>query len=166
MQVVGAVLPQLLVLLQGFIKRPHERLAAVGVEALGRLLTDAGPVLRRDDWELVLAMLSDVVADTLPNVYRLVESPAGAEDGKADRVADGAETADSARSREARTQEVEVSPPRKKNGRITQKQGNLVNLLKIPKMNQGRCSSATTGSSCSPCSAMSWATRCPTYTAW
>lgn len=103
-QVVGDVLPQILTLLCGFAKRPHERLAAVGVEALGRLLRDAGPLLKPQDWDLVLASLKEAVGDTLPDVYSLVGPPSaplpeeqpeqqGADPGEGERArfADGAQ---------------------------------------------------------------------------
>jgi brefeldin A-inhibited guanine nucleotide-exchange protein len=84
-QVVGrALLPRLLALLTGFMRRPHARLAAVGLDAFMRLMADCGPLFAAPEWDVVLGELADAVGDTLPDVYSLV--------GPADAAADSSTT--------------------------------------------------------------------------
>jgi hypothetical protein len=72
-QVVGrSLLPRLFALLTGFVRRPHARLAAVGVEALVRLVNDCGALFAAAEWDVVLTALAEAVGDTLPDVYSLV----------------------------------------------------------------------------------------------
>ena len=75
-QVVGrSLLPRLMSLLTGFVRRPHTRLAAVGVEAMVRLVNDCGALFAAAQWDVVLLALAQAVGHTLPDVYSLVRKP-------------------------------------------------------------------------------------------
>jgi hypothetical protein len=69
--VVDPLLPRILQLLTGFIKRPHQSLAAIGVAAFVRLLSSAGALFSPADWDAVLAALRDAGSSTLPDLDAL-----------------------------------------------------------------------------------------------
>lgn len=69
--VVDPLLPRILQLLTGFIKRPHQSLAAIGVAAFVRLLSSAGALFSPADWDAVLAALRDAGGSTLPDLDAL-----------------------------------------------------------------------------------------------
>ncbi|GBG70987.1 hypothetical protein CBR_g8287 [Chara braunii] len=70
--VVSPLLGRILGLLTGFIKRPHQSLAAIGVAAFVRLMSNAGELFSDEKWHEVLLVLQDAVHSTLPNVARIV----------------------------------------------------------------------------------------------
>lgn len=64
--VVQDLLPRILELLQGFVRRPHHSLAAVGVAGLVRLIINAGISFSEATWSEVLMGVGAMAADTLP----------------------------------------------------------------------------------------------------
>jgi brefeldin A-inhibited guanine nucleotide-exchange protein len=70
---VPSLLDRTLALLAGFVRRPHQALAAVGVAALARLAVAAGPGMDEATWAQVMAALTAAAADTLPQVGDLMQ---------------------------------------------------------------------------------------------
>lgn len=70
--VVSPLLGRILSLLTGFIKRPHQSLAAIGVAAFVRLMSNAGNLFSDEKWEEVLKGLHDAAVETLPDLEKLV----------------------------------------------------------------------------------------------
>ncbi|KAG6550387.1 hypothetical protein Mapa_008350 [Marchantia paleacea] len=70
--VVNPLLDRILSLLTGFIKRPHQSLAAIGVAAFVRLMTNAGNLFSDDKWQEVLESLFEAATETLPDMLKLV----------------------------------------------------------------------------------------------
>lgn len=70
--VVQDLLPRILDLLQGFVRRPHHSLAAVGVAGLVRLIINAGISFSEATWSEVLMGVGGMAADTLPALGELV----------------------------------------------------------------------------------------------
>jgi len=70
--VVHPILGRLLSLLGGFIGRTHQSLAAVGVAALVRLISDTGPLMSSQHWVLTMQLLRSSATDTMPQVADLV----------------------------------------------------------------------------------------------
>eukprot|EP00951_Prasinocladus_malaysianus_P014428 scaffold109729_cov40-Prasinocladus_malaysianus.AAC.2 len=62
------MLTRLLELLAGFITRTHQSLAAVGVAALVRLISDAGPVMADKDWTQTMQILRNSAMNSMPQV--------------------------------------------------------------------------------------------------
>ncbi|KAJ7513781.1 hypothetical protein O6H91_23G014100 [Diphasiastrum complanatum] len=72
--VVSPSLGRILSLLMGFLKRPHESLAAIGVAAFVRLMSNAGHLFSDNNWQQVLSALKEAAAETRPDIIKLVES--------------------------------------------------------------------------------------------
>lgn len=70
--VVNPLLGRVLSLLTGFIKRPHQSLAAIGVAAFVRLMSNAGTLFSDEKWEEVLKGLHEAALETLPDLAHLV----------------------------------------------------------------------------------------------
>eukprot|EP00850_Spirogloea_muscicola_P003472 SM000014S00260 [mRNA] locus=s14:364320:373142:+ [translate_table: standard] len=80
--VVAPLLGRILSLLTGFIKRSHQSLAAIGVAAFVRLMSNAGELFSEDKWQEVLLALQDSAEATLPDMTKLAKSIAADEDGE------------------------------------------------------------------------------------
>eukprot|EP00850_Spirogloea_muscicola_P010395 SM000061S19222 [mRNA] locus=s61:207593:216818:+ [translate_table: standard] len=80
--VVAPLLERILSLLTGFIKRSHQSLAAIGVAAFVRLMSNAGELFSEDKWQEVLLALQDSAEATLPDMTKLAQSIAADEDGE------------------------------------------------------------------------------------
>lgn len=72
--VVSPLLGRILSLLTGFIKRPHQSLAAIGVAAFVRLMSNAGNLLSDEKWLEVLTAFHEAAFETLPDLEDLVAS--------------------------------------------------------------------------------------------
>lgn len=72
--VVSPLLGKILSLLTGFIKRPHQSLAAIGVAAFVRLMSNAGDLFSDDKWKEVLDALRDGANSTLPDLVGVVRA--------------------------------------------------------------------------------------------
>lgn len=70
--VVNTLLSRVLSLLTTFIKRPHQSLAAIGVAAFVRLMTNAGNLFSDEKWQEVLLALQETAVETLPDLAKLV----------------------------------------------------------------------------------------------
>ncbi|CAM6091423.1 unnamed protein product [Calypogeia fissa] len=70
--VVNTLLSRVLSLLTTFIKRPHQSLAAIGVAAFVRLMTNAGNLFSDDKWQEVFQSLQETATETLPDLEKLV----------------------------------------------------------------------------------------------
>ncbi|XP_024380354.1 brefeldin A-inhibited guanine nucleotide-exchange protein 3 [Physcomitrium patens] len=70
--VVNPLLAKVLSLLTGFIKRPHQSLAAIGVAAFVRLMRNCGTLFSDEKWEEVLKSLHEAAVETLPDLAHLV----------------------------------------------------------------------------------------------
>jgi brefeldin A-inhibited guanine nucleotide-exchange protein len=70
--VVNPLLGRILSLLTGFIKRPHQSLAAIGVAAFVRLMSNGGMLFSDEKWEEVLKGLHEAALETLPDLAHLV----------------------------------------------------------------------------------------------
>lgn len=81
--VVSPLLGRILSLLTGFIKRPHQSLAAIGVAAFVRLMSNAGTLFSDEKWEEVLTSLHEAAVETLPDLVKLVT---GAQEEQASRL--------------------------------------------------------------------------------
>lgn len=67
------VFPQLISLLVGFVRRPHERLAAIGMHSYLSLLQQSSSQFDEKEWRMVLTSLQEAAADTLPDIAILTE---------------------------------------------------------------------------------------------
>lgn len=72
--VVNPLVGKILHLLTGFIKRSHQSLAAIGVAAFVRLISNAGTLFSEDKWTEVLSALKEAALETLPDLVKVVES--------------------------------------------------------------------------------------------
>ncbi|KAI5079490.1 hypothetical protein GOP47_0004969 [Adiantum capillus-veneris] len=72
--VVNPLVGKILHLLTGFIKRSHQSLAAIGVAAFVRLISNAGALFSDEKWLEVLSALKEAAIETLPDVKKVVES--------------------------------------------------------------------------------------------
>lgn len=72
--VVNPLVGKILHLLTGFIKRSHQSLAAIGVAAFVRLISNAGKLFSDEKWAEVLLALKEAAQETLPDVVKVVES--------------------------------------------------------------------------------------------
>eukprot|EP00250_Pteridium_aquilinum_P020997 c25007_g1_i1 orf=351-5705(+) len=72
--VVNPLVGKILHLLTGFIKRSHQSLAAIGVAAFVRLISNAGNLFSDEKWLEVLSALKEAALETLPDVIKVVES--------------------------------------------------------------------------------------------
>ncbi|MCO5607712.1 hypothetical protein L7F22_061911 [Adiantum nelumboides] len=72
--VVNPLVGKILHLLTGFIKRSHQSLAAIGVAAFVRLISNAGGLFSDEKWLEVLSALKEAAIETLPDVKKVVES--------------------------------------------------------------------------------------------
>eukprot|EP00897_Mesotaenium_endlicherianum_P001745 jgi/Mesen1/1599/ME000134S00728 len=72
--VVNPLLGRILALLTGFIKRPHQSLAAIGVAAFVRLMSNAGDLFSQERWDEVLVALQDAAMSTLPDMLAVVKA--------------------------------------------------------------------------------------------
>lgn len=72
--VVNPLVGKILHLLTGFIKRSHQSLAAIGVAAFVRLISNAGKLFSDEKWAEVLSALKEAAQETLPDVAKVVES--------------------------------------------------------------------------------------------
>nr|XP_024388580.1 brefeldin A-inhibited guanine nucleotide-exchange protein 2-like isoform X2 [Physcomitrium patens] len=70
--VVNLLLGRVLSLLTGFIKRPHQSLAAIGVAAFVRLMSNAGRLFSDEKWLEILNSLHEAALETLPDIAHLV----------------------------------------------------------------------------------------------
>uniref|UniRef100_A0A061RZG9 Brefeldin a-inhibited guanine nucleotide-exchange protein 2-like n=1 Tax=Tetraselmis sp. GSL018 TaxID=582737 RepID=A0A061RZG9_9CHLO len=90
--VAQVMLPRLLELLKGFIRRSHQSLAAVGVAALVRLISEAGPIMSDAHWLQTMQAVRSSAVDTMPQVADLVwvsHASSGDGDGSAEIEAIG-----------------------------------------------------------------------------
>ncbi|KAJ7555894.1 hypothetical protein O6H91_05G059700 [Diphasiastrum complanatum] len=71
--VVSPSLGRIISLLTGFLKRPHESLAAIGVAAFVRLMSNGGQLFSNNNWQQVLVALKEAATETLPDMIKLVE---------------------------------------------------------------------------------------------
>lgn len=69
---VPTLLLRVIDLLTGFVKRTHEALAGVGVAALARLASAAGPTFSQEEWGIYTTALLQVSKQTSPKVVDLV----------------------------------------------------------------------------------------------
>jgi len=69
---VPALLLRAIDLLTGFVKRTHAALAGVGVAALARLASAAGPTFSQEEWGIYTTALLQVSKQTSPRVVDLV----------------------------------------------------------------------------------------------
>lgn len=67
------VFPQVISLLVGFVRRPHERLAAIGIHSYLSLLQQSSSQFDDKEWRMVLTALQEAAADTLPDIAILTE---------------------------------------------------------------------------------------------
>lgn len=72
--VVNPLVGKILHLLTGFIKRSHQSLAAIGVAAFVRLISNAGNLFSDEKWTEVLSALKEAALETLPDLVKVVES--------------------------------------------------------------------------------------------
>eukprot|EP00249_Psilotum_nudum_P023695 c28957_g2_i1 orf=862-6204(-) len=72
--VVSPLLGKILQLLTGFIKRSHQSLAAIGVAAFVRLISNAGDLFSDEKWSEVIMSMKEAVTETLPDLQRIVGS--------------------------------------------------------------------------------------------
>lgn len=70
--VVCTLLGKILQLLTGFIKRPHQNLAGIGVAAFVRLMSNAGSLFTEENWLEALTALKDAAVETLPDLGRIL----------------------------------------------------------------------------------------------
>ncbi|MEW5298187.1 MAG: hypothetical protein WDW36_001338 [Sanguina aurantia] len=78
-----SLLSRMLELLNGFMNRSHQSLAAVGVAAFVRLATQAGPLLSNDGWQQLAQSLVDLINEISPNASELVTPPTRTSPGPA-----------------------------------------------------------------------------------
>ncbi|EFJ24773.1 hypothetical protein SELMODRAFT_173646 [Selaginella moellendorffii] len=71
--VVAHLLGRILLLLTGFLKRPHQSLAAIGVAAFVRLMSHTGHLFTDEKWDEVLAALQEAAEGTLPDMSKVME---------------------------------------------------------------------------------------------
>lgn len=64
---VNPLLKKVLMLLVSFIKRPHQSLAAIGIAAFVRLVTNAGEMFSEAQWFDVVSALKEAAKETLPD---------------------------------------------------------------------------------------------------
>ncbi|CAA2991496.1 brefeldin A-inhibited guanine nucleotide-exchange 2-like [Olea europaea subsp. europaea] len=64
---VNPLLKKVLMLLVSFIKRPHQRLAGIGIAAFVRLMSNAGKLFSEDKWFEVVSSLKEAAKETLPD---------------------------------------------------------------------------------------------------
>eukprot|EP01018_Ginkgo_biloba_P011843 Gb_04048 [translate_table: standard] len=69
---VNPLLKKVLSLLIGFIKRPHQSLAGIGVAAFVRLMSNAGGLFSDEKWQEVVLSLKEACAETLPDFAKIV----------------------------------------------------------------------------------------------
>ncbi|KAL4562789.1 hypothetical protein LXL04_026820 [Taraxacum kok-saghyz] len=89
-ETVNPLLEKILMLLVGFIKRPHQSLAGIGVAAFVRLVGSAGEFFTDGKWGEVVKAVEVAVDETLPNFEFVLDLDGGMgdedEDVKKDRV--------------------------------------------------------------------------------
>lgn len=73
-KVVNPLVGKILHLLTGFIKRSHQSLAAIGVAAFVRLISNAGNLFSDEKWFEVLSALNEAATETLPDMEKVVET--------------------------------------------------------------------------------------------
>ncbi|KAH9321828.1 hypothetical protein KI387_016467, partial [Taxus chinensis] len=71
---VNPLLKKVLTLLIGFIKRPHQSLAGIGVAAFVRLMSNAGGLFSEEKWQEVVLSLKEAATETLPEFATVVHS--------------------------------------------------------------------------------------------
>ncbi|XP_074273160.1 brefeldin A-inhibited guanine nucleotide-exchange protein 2-like [Silene latifolia] len=64
---VHPLLKKVLMLLVGFIKRPHQSLAGIGIAAFVRLISNSGDLFSDEKWVDVVFSLKEAAASTLPD---------------------------------------------------------------------------------------------------
>ncbi|KAL9245303.1 hypothetical protein vseg_018969 [Gypsophila vaccaria] len=64
---VHLLLEKVLTLLVGFVKRPQQSLAGIGIAALVRLISNAGDLFSDEKWAVVVLSLKDAAVSTLPD---------------------------------------------------------------------------------------------------
>lgn len=73
--VAAGLLERLLDLLKSFMNRTHQSLASVGVAAMVRLVTQAGPLMDGEQWCMTVQGIHDIIVETAPNGVDLVTPP-------------------------------------------------------------------------------------------
>ncbi|CAI5975972.1 unnamed protein product [Closterium sp. NIES-65] len=71
---VSPLLGKILALLTSFIRRPHQSLAAIGVAAFVRLMSNAGGLFSEEKWDEVLTALKETTGTTLPDLAGVVKA--------------------------------------------------------------------------------------------
>eukprot|EP00252_Welwitschia_mirabilis_P000957 TRINITY_DN10944_c0_g1_i1.p1 TRINITY_DN10944_c0_g1~~TRINITY_DN10944_c0_g1_i1.p1 ORF type:complete len:1770 (+),score=306.81 TRINITY_DN10944_c0_g1_i1:196-5505(+) len=71
---VNHILKKVLALLIGFIKRPHESLAGIGIAALSHLMNNAGTLFSEEKWQEVVLSLREAASDTLPDFSKILDA--------------------------------------------------------------------------------------------
>ncbi|CAI5510651.1 unnamed protein product [Closterium sp. Naga37s-1] len=71
---VSPLLGKILALLTSFIRRPHQSLAAIGVAAFVRLMSNAGGLFSEEKWDEVLRALKETTGTTLPDLAGVVKA--------------------------------------------------------------------------------------------
>eukprot|EP00899_Mesostigma_viride_P004348 jgi/Mesvir1/13914/Mv16037-RA.1 len=81
-RVVSWILPKVLHLVCGFMMRPHQSLAAVGVAAYLRLCVNAGPLFSETCWNQVLTALQAAAVTTRPDLTPILVAVTAVLDAK------------------------------------------------------------------------------------
>ncbi|KAK9749282.1 hypothetical protein RND81_02G114900 [Saponaria officinalis] len=85
---VHPLLRKVLTLLVGFIERPQQSLAGIGIAALVRLISNAGDLFSDEKWEVVVLSLKEASVSTLPDFSFICkeDSPASNNDDSVSKL--------------------------------------------------------------------------------